>query len=100
MRATRRPRAESLAAWSSMRAMSGRDDEGGASASDGGKLVAEGFARAGGHDEQDVAAVSGGAADGFLIGAEGRGSRRLCGAGRRGSSACSVSHNVRMSAMR
>ena len=39
--------------------------------SDGGKLVAEGLAGAGGHDEQDVAAVGGGAADGFLVGAEG-----------------------------
>ena len=49
----------------------GRDDEGGASASDGGELVAEGFSGSGGHDEEDVAAVGGGAADGFLIGAEG-----------------------------
>ena len=47
------------------------DDERGALAGDGGKLVAEAFAGAGGHDEEDVAAVGGGAADGFLVGAEG-----------------------------
>ena len=46
------------------------DDEGGASAGDGGELVAEGLAGAGGHDQQDVAAFGGGAADGFLVGAE------------------------------
>jgi hypothetical protein len=34
-------------------------------------LIAKGFAGSGGHDEEDVAAVGGGAADGFLIGAEG-----------------------------
>jgi hypothetical protein len=49
----------------------GGDDEGCASAGDGGELVAEGFAGAGGHDEQDVRAFGGGAADGFLVGAEG-----------------------------
>jgi len=49
----------------------GRDDQRGASASDGGKLVAERFACAGGHDEQSVAAIDDGVADGFLIGAEG-----------------------------
>ena len=48
-----------------------RDDQRGAAAGDGGKLVAEGLARAGGHDEQRVAAVDDGAADGLLIGAEG-----------------------------
>jgi hypothetical protein len=47
------------------------DDEGGAAPGDGGKLVAEGFSCSGGHDEEDVAAVGGGAADGFLIGAKG-----------------------------
>ena len=47
------------------------DDEGGAAAGDGGELVAEGLASSGGHDEQDVAAVGGGAADRFLVGAEG-----------------------------
>ena len=46
------------------------DDEGGASAGDGGKLVAEALAGAGGHDEQDVAAVGDRAADGLLIFAE------------------------------
>ena len=51
--------------------MSGRDDEGGASAGDGGELVAEGFSGSGGHDEQDVATVGGGAADGLLVGAKG-----------------------------
>jgi hypothetical protein len=39
-------------------------------AGDGGKLVAERFSSPGRHDEQDVAAVGSGAADGFLIGAE------------------------------
>jgi len=34
-------------------------------------LVAEGFAGSGGHDEEAVAAIGGGAADGFLIGSEG-----------------------------
>jgi len=48
-----------------------RDDERGAVAGDGGELVAEGFSGSCRHDEQDVAAVGGGAADGFLIGAEG-----------------------------
>ena len=38
---------------------------------DGGKLIAERFAGSGGHDQQHVAAVDGGAADGFLVGAEG-----------------------------
>jgi hypothetical protein len=47
------------------------DDEGGAAAGDGGKLVAEGFSRSGGHDEEDIAALGGGAADGFLVGAKG-----------------------------
>ena len=47
------------------------DDERGAAARDGGELVAERFAGAGGHDEQDVAAVGGGAADRLLIRAEG-----------------------------
>ncbi len=49
----------------------GRDDEGGASAGDGGELVAEALAGSGGHDEEDVAAFGGGSADGLLIGAEG-----------------------------
>lgn len=46
------------------------DDEGGASAGDGRELVAERFSCSGGHDEEDVATVGGGSADGFLIGAE------------------------------
>ena len=46
------------------------DDECGAAACDGGKLIAEGFAGSGGHDEEDVTAVGGGAADGLLVGAE------------------------------
>ena len=46
------------------------DDEGGASAGDGGELVAERFSSSSGHDEQDVSAFSGGAADCLLIGAE------------------------------
>ncbi|MCU1320057.1 MAG: hypothetical protein JWP98_1575 [Edaphobacter sp.] len=49
----------------------GGDYEGGASACDGGELVAEALAGSGGHDEKDVAAVGGGAADSLLIGAEG-----------------------------
>ena len=48
----------------------GADDEGGASAGDGGKLVAEGFSCSCRHDEEDVAAFGGGAADGLLIGAK------------------------------
>jgi hypothetical protein len=47
------------------------DDEGGASAGDGGELVAEALAGSGGHDEEDVATVGGGSADGLLVGAEG-----------------------------
>ena len=47
------------------------DDEGGAAARDAGELVAEGFAGAGGHDEEDVAAFHDGWADGFLVGADG-----------------------------
>ena len=46
------------------------DDERGAAAGDGGKLVAERLACAGGHDQQHVAAVCGGAADGLLVGAK------------------------------
>ena len=45
-----------------------RDDEGGTSAGDGGELIAERFSCSGGHDQQDVAAVGGGSADGLLIG--------------------------------
>ena len=48
-----------------------RDDESGAFAGDGRELVAEGFSGSCGHDEQDVAAVGGGATDRLLIGAEG-----------------------------
>ena len=47
------------------------DHERGAAARDAGQLVAERLARAGGHDQQDVAAVDDGLADGFLVGAEG-----------------------------
>ena len=47
-----------------------RDDERGASAGDGGELVAERFSCSGGHDEQDVAAIGGGSADGLLVGPE------------------------------
>lgn len=52
------------------------DDDGGCavaggSAGEGGELVAEAFACAGGHDEKDVAARGEGLADGFLIFAEG-----------------------------
>ena len=48
-----------------------RDDQRGAGAGDGGKLVAEGLACAGGHDKKRVATVDDSAADGFLIGAKG-----------------------------
>jgi len=58
------------------------DDQRGASASDGGKLVAEGFAGSGGHDQERVAAVEEGASDGFLIGAEG--GKAECGVEERG----------------
>jgi hypothetical protein len=71
MRATRRPWAVSLAAWSSMSAMSGLTTSAVPPRGDGGELVAERLAGAGGHDQQHVAAVDGGAADGFLVGAEG-----------------------------
>ena len=47
------------------------DDQRGAAARDGGQLVAERLAGAGGHDQQHVAAVDDGLADGFLAGAEG-----------------------------
>ena len=46
------------------------DDQSRASARDGGKLVAETLAGAGGHDKQHVPALHRGLADGFLIGAE------------------------------
>ena len=49
----------------------GGDDKGGAAARDGGKLVTEAFTGSGRHDEEDVAAIGGGAADGLLIGPEG-----------------------------
>ena len=71
MRATRRPSGGELGGLVVHEGDERGDDEGGASAGDGGELVAEGFSCSGGHDEQDVAAVGGGAADGFLIGAEG-----------------------------
>ena len=48
----------------------GAHDEGGASASNGGKLVAEALTRAGRHDEEDVASLGHGTADDFLIFAE------------------------------
>jgi hypothetical protein len=48
------------------------DDESCAAARDGGQLVAKGFSRSGGHDEQNIATVGGGATDSFLIGAKGR----------------------------
>ena len=47
------------------------DDQRGAAARDAGQLVAERLAGAGRHDEQDVAALDDGLADGFLVGAEG-----------------------------
>jgi len=46
------------------------DDEGCAASGERGKLIAEGFARAGGHDEKDVAAVGCGFTDLLLVGAE------------------------------
>jgi hypothetical protein len=50
----------------------GGDDDGGAAfVEDGGKLVAEGLAAAGGHDDADVAAGGEGADDLFLAWAEG-----------------------------
>jgi hypothetical protein len=66
MRATRRPAAVIV----HQRDKRG-DNEGCALARDGGKLVAERFARARGHHQQHVAAIGGGAADGLLIRAEG-----------------------------
>ena len=82
MRATRRPSGGELGGLVFHEGDERADDQGGAAAGDGGELVAEGFAGAGGHDEQDVAAVGGGAADGFLVGAEGCEAEGACGAGR------------------
>ena len=48
------------------------DDQRGAAARDGRQLVAERFARAGRHHQQDIAAGDRRAADLFLVGAEGR----------------------------
>ena len=72
------------------------DDERGASAGDGGELVAEGLAGSGGHDEEDVAAVGGGAADGFLIGAEGAWPKVLMEEGFEVHAAGLVSHVLRV----
>ena len=47
-----------------------RNNERRTAAGERGKLVAEGFAGAGRHDEQDVAALDRGTADGFLVGAK------------------------------
>ena len=59
------------------------DDEGGAFAGERGELVAEAFAGAGWHDQQDVAAGGGGKADGLLGWAGSRGNRSF-GGGERG----------------
>ena len=48
----------------------GADDQGDAAAGDAGELVAEGFAGAGGHDQQHVPALGNGLADFFLVRAE------------------------------
>ena len=48
------------------------DDQRGAAARDGGQLVAERLAGAGRHHQQHIAARNRGAADLFLVGAEGR----------------------------
>lgn len=48
----------------------GRDDQRGSTTCDGGELVAEAFACARWHDQQDVAALGGGFADGVLAGSE------------------------------
>jgi len=53
------------------------NNESGSSAGDSGELVAEAFASTGWHNQQNVAALGGGAADSFLIGPEGRESERL-----------------------
>lgn len=47
-----------------------RDDECCASPGKRGELIAERLSRTGGHDEQNVAAIGCGAADGFLVGTE------------------------------
>ena len=77
----------------------GGDDEGGASASDGGELVTEGFACACGHDEEDVAAIGGGTADCFLIGAKGGEAEGLVEEGFEVHATGSVSHVLRLWAM-
>ena len=82
MRATRRPCGGELGGLVVHEGDQGADDQRGAAAGDGGKLVAEGLAGAGGHDEENVAAVGGGAADGFLVGAEGGEAEGGVGAGR------------------
>jgi hypothetical protein len=48
----------------------GRNDDAGAGARQGGKLVAQGLAAARGHEHQGVAAVDEMADDGFLVGPE------------------------------
>ncbi len=73
----------------------GGDDQGGAAAGDGGELVAEGLSRTGGHDEEDVAAVGGGAADGLLIGAKAGVTEGLVEEGFEVHATGSVSHIVR-----
>ena len=49
-----------------------RDHESRPAEGDGGKLVAERLPCPGGHDQQQVAAIDGGAAHGLLVGAEAR----------------------------
>lgn len=49
----------------------GRDDKRSASPGKRRKLVAQRFAGAGGHDEEEIASCDGGAADFFLVGAKG-----------------------------
>ena len=65
-------------------------------ACDGRELVAKALAGSGGHDEQNVPAIGGGAADGFLIGAEGGETEGLGEAVRRGPLLLLVSHELRL----
>ncbi len=85
----------SFVAWSSMRAMRGEMTSAVPPRAIAEELVAEGFSRSCRHDEEDVAAIGGGAADGFLVGAKGFEAEGLVEQGGEVHSACSVSHIVR-----
>ncbi len=70
MRSTAKPRALQLGHLVFHQRDQRADDQRGAAARDARQLVAQRFAGAGGHDQQDVAALDHGVADGLLVGAE------------------------------